>query len=122
MLQVYFEMAVNVLVAYGKDQAEAESLVEQAIAFDKLIAPHVRSAEESADYSKNYNPRSLEEFAKQASKIDFTQLLTALLPGTPEELIVTEPAYFEAFDIIVSDSHFELLKGWMIVNQKLALY
>ena len=52
MLQVYFEMAVNVLVAYGKDQAEAESLVEQAIAFDKLIAPHVRSAEESADYSK----------------------------------------------------------------------
>ena len=92
MLQVYFEMAVNVLVAYGKDQAEAESLVEQAIAFDKLIAPHVRSAEESADYSKNYNPRSLEEFAKQASKIDFRQLLTALLPGTPEELIVTEPA------------------------------
>ncbi|NKD30398.1 M13 family peptidase [Enterococcus casseliflavus] len=119
MLQVYFEMAVNVLVAYGKDQAEAESLVEQAIAFDKLIAPHVRSAEESADYSKNYNPRSLEEFAKQASKIDFRQLLTALLPGTPEELIVTEPAYFEAFDIIVSDSHFELLKGWMIVNQSL---
>lgn len=45
--------------------------------------------------------------------------MTALLPGTPEELIVTEPAYFEAFDIIVSDSHFELLKGWMIVNQSL---
>ena len=61
----------------------------------------------------------MEEFAKQASKIDFRQLLTALLPGTPEELIVTEPAYFEAFDIIVSDSHFELLKGWMIVNQSL---
>lgn len=119
MLQVYFDTAVKLLVAYGKEQAAAESLVEQAITFDKLIAPHVRSAEESADYSKNYNPQSIDTFAAHSTTIDFKSTLTALLAATPESLIVTEPAYFDAFEHIVSLSHFDLLKGWMIVNQSL---
>lgn len=45
--------------------------------------------------------------------------LTALLNAEPKELVVTEPEYFEAFDIIVSPTHFDLLKSWMIVHQSL---
>jgi putative endopeptidase len=119
LLQVFFDQAVLILTKLGKSQEEAESLVEQTLAFDKLIAPHVRSAEENADYSKNYNPQSLEEFAEHASQLDFKQTITTLLHATPTELIVTEPEYFEAFDIIVSPTHFDLLKSWMIVNQSL---
>ena len=52
LLQVFFDNAVALLTKLGKSQSEAESLVEQTLAFDKLIAPHVRSAEENADYSK----------------------------------------------------------------------
>ncbi|WP_291292188.1 M13-type metalloendopeptidase [Enterococcus sp.] len=119
LLQVFFDNAVALLRKLGKSQSEAESLVEQTLAFDKLIAPHVRSAEENADYSKNYNPQSLETFAQHSAQLDFKKTLTALLKAEPEELIVTEPEYFAAFDIIVSPTHFDLLKSWMIVNQSL---
>ena len=119
LLQVFFDNAVALLTKLGKSQSEAESLVEQTLAFDKLIAPHVRSAEENADYSKNYNPQSLDTFAQHSAQLDFKKTLTALLNAEPKELIVTEPEYFEAFDIIVSPTHFDLLKSWMIVHQSL---
>lgn len=119
MLQVFFENAVSVLKILGKTQTEAENLVEETLAFDKLLVPHVRSAEESADYSKEYNPQSFETFIGHSSLIDFETLIPALIHQKPDELIVTQPDYFAAFEHIVSKTHFDLLKSWMLVNQTL---
>lgn len=119
MLQVFFDNTVKILQILGKSPEEAEFLVEQTLAFDKLLAPHLRSAEENADYSKNYNPQPFTEFADHAKTIDFATLVPKLLHAEPEQIVVTEPGYFEALDQILNKEHFDLLKSWMTVLQAL---
>lgn len=120
LLQVFFEMSVSVLQKFGHTRPEAETIAEQALAFDKGLAPHVMSAEESADYTKAYNPRSLQEVAAYTKHFDFQSLLAELIPIKVEQIIVTEPAYFEAFDTFVSKDHLPLLKSWMYLQTILA--
>ena len=49
LIGVFFDMAVQLLELAGKEKSQAEAITEQAVQFDKLIAPHVKSAEENAD-------------------------------------------------------------------------
>lgn len=120
MLQVFFDMAVQLLQQFGKTRPEAETIAEQALAFDKGLAPYVMNAEESADYTKAYNPRTLEEVANYTTHFDFNSLISQLLPVEIEQVIVTEPVYFEAFNEFVSEDHLPLLKSWMYIQTILA--
>ena len=58
------------------------------------LAPHVKSREEAADYSKMYNPQSLTEFVGHTTQLDLQGWITALLGQTPTQVIVTEPEYY----------------------------
>lgn len=116
LLQVFFEMTVKLLQQFGKTLPEAETIAEQALAFDKALAPYVLSAEESADYTKAYNPKKVTEVAAYSQQIDFLKAIDELLSVTIDQVIVTEPIYFEAFDEIISDDHFPLMKSWMYVQ------
>ena len=46
-------MAVQLLELAGKEKSQAEAITEQAVQFDKLIAPHVKSAEENDRLQQN---------------------------------------------------------------------
>lgn len=115
LLNVYFQMTVKLLTLSGKSQAEAEAITEEAITFDKLLAPHTKSAEENADYSKIYNPQDFQTFTKHSKNLDIAKLVTGLTGTQPEKIIVTEPAYFEALDKLMANSHFEIFRSWMLV-------
>ena len=56
LLNIFFDMMVQLVQLAGKDKNQAEAIVEQAIQFDKLVAPHVKSAEEKAEYKKTLLP------------------------------------------------------------------
>ncbi|WP_373170833.1 M13 family metallopeptidase [Enterococcus durans] len=116
LLNVFFDMMVQLLELSGKDKGQAEAIVEQAIQFDKLIAPHVKSAEENADYSKMYNPQSFEEFIGHTATIDLKKLSVGLLGTTPDKVIVTDPGYFDHLAELLTTEHFPLIKSWMIVR------
>lgn len=113
LLQVFFEMAVNLLKLTGCSQSESEMIAEQALAFDKSLVPYVRNAEENADHTKIYNPRDKNTVIAYSDQIDFTVAFDELFDKPVDQVIVTEPEYFEHFNTFISEGHLPLLKSWM---------
>ena len=116
LLNIFFDMMVQLVQLAGKDKNQAEAIVEQAIQFDKLVAPHVKSAEEKADYSKMYNPQDFDTFIAHTNQLDLKKLVTGLIGTTPDKVIVTDPVYFEQLSELLTTDHFQLFKSWRIVR------
>lgn len=76
-----------------------------------MIAPHVKSAEENADYSKMYNPQSFDTFIKYTDKLDLKKLVTGLIGTTPDKVIVTDPVYFDHLNDILTEALFRYSKA-----------
>ncbi|KRM00958.1 M13 family peptidase [Limosilactobacillus gastricus] len=115
LLQVWTTMAEKVLVMVGYDQETAQKLVSETKAFDARLVPHVKSAEERADYSKMYNPMTVTEFAQATEQLSLSEIIKSLIKTTEAKVIVTEPAYFQALDQILAD-HFAEFKSWLTVK------
>ncbi|WP_076460043.1 M13 family metallopeptidase [Limosilactobacillus caccae] len=115
LLQLWSAMMATLMDKMGYDKDEAAKLIDDAKKFDALLAPHVKSAEEAADYSKMYNPQSVAELASSTDQLDLAAVIKDLVGATPEKVIVMEPAFFKALDGILRD-HFELFKSWAIIR------
>ena len=119
LLKIWQQMVKKLLVEFGFAEDEAKTTVEQAVQFDALQVPHVKSAEESADYRKLYNPQTMDEFAGHTKQLDLAAIVKELIGTTPDKIIVTEPAYFTALDSILTD-HFALFKSWLLTRRVVA--
>ncbi|AYW45751.1 M13 family peptidase [Tetragenococcus koreensis] len=115
LLQVFFEMVVKLLKLTGCSQSESETIAEQALAFDRSLVPYVRNAEENADYSKIYNPRDRKTVTAYSDQMDFDIAFNELFDEPVDQVIVTEPDYFEHFNTFITEGHLPLLKNWMYV-------
>lgn len=115
LLAIFKEMTLKLFALAGYDAEQAEKITDEALAYDKLLAPHVKSAEESADYSKMYNPENGEAFIKHSQHLDLKKLLVELIGEVPEKIIVTEPAFFAKLDELIRPETFQQMKGWMLV-------
>ncbi len=118
LLKQWSIMTKKLLQKVGYDEEQADNLIDETIQFDSLLVPNVKSAEESADYSKMYNPQSLAEFAAHTNQLDLAKVIIELIGTQPEKVIVTEPKYMVALDRILKD-HFAIFKSWLIVNEVL---
>lgn len=116
LMPLFSQMTESLLQMADYTEADAHEVVEQAKEFDCQIAPHVKSAEEAADYSKMYNPKTMAEFGKYTDKLDLVAAANTLVDGKPEQIILPDPAYFEALDQLLTDDNFENLKSWMLVK------
>lgn len=115
LMQLWTSMMTTLLDKLGYEEKAAQKLIEETKRFDALLVPHVKSAEESADYSKMYNPQPLAEFAGHTSQLDLAAVVEELVGAEPDKVIVTEPKYLEALDQILA-GHFEWFKSWLLVN------
>ncbi len=115
LMQLWTSMMTTLLDKLGYEEKTAQKLIEETKQFDALLVPHVKSAEESADYSKMYNPQPLTEFAGHTSQLDLAAVAEELVGAKPDKVIVTEPKYLEALDQILA-GHFEWFKSWLLVN------
>ncbi|GAW98932.1 M13 family metallopeptidase [Secundilactobacillus mixtipabuli] len=121
LMPVLEKMMTQLFELAGYDAATTKTIIQQATAFDKLIAPHVKSAEESADYSKMYNPRTLDQIADSTDQLDLKTAISALVHGTPEKIITTEPDFFDALGDLLTDDHFQMMKSWMLFKAVMGL-
>ncbi|MCL2588060.1 MAG: M13 family peptidase [Oscillospiraceae bacterium] len=96
--------------------SNALEVVADALSFDAMLLPSAKTAEEFGAYANLYNPISMEHFDLQTGVLDFTQLTRQLLGVVPDEIVVMDLQYFEAFDELISEEQFQLLKHWMIFN------
>ena len=115
LLQLWSSMVEALMDKLGYSKEEAKKIIDDAIKFDALLAPHVKSAEEAADYSKMYNPQTVAELASATDQLDIAAIIKQLVGEKPEKVIVTEPEYFKALNKILQDN-FELFKNWALIR------
>lgn len=115
LLQLWSSMVEALMDKLGYSKEEAKKIIDDAIKFDALLAPNVKSAEEVADYSKMYNPQTVAELASATDQLDIAAIIKQLVGEEPEKVIVTEPEYFKALNKILQDN-FELFKNWALIR------
>ena len=115
LMKLWAAMVKELLLKLDYTEEQAAQLIKEAQAFDALLAPNVKSAEEAADYSKMYNPQTVAELAASTGQLDLAAVIKQLVGATPDKVIVMEPAYFKALNSILKD-HFDLFKSWALIN------
>lgn len=115
LIKLWAAMVKELLLKLDYTEEQAAQLIKEAQAFDALLAPNVKSAEEAADYSKMYNPQTVAELTASTDQLDLAAVIKQLVSATPDKVIVMEPAYFKALNSILKD-HFDLFKSWALIN------
>lgn len=116
LLIVFQDMMNQVLALMGLDEEQINRLLEGALAFDRLLSERVKTREEEADYTKKYNPRSVEEVKEYSQLLDLPAVIEELIGQEPDQVIVAHPEFYESYDEIVTRDNFEDVKSWMIVH------
>lgn len=112
---VYGQMSKNLLVMAARPRRRPRRSYPRRWPLTKVSRPYSRTAEERSDATVSYNPQPLAQLDEQVENFDLTALLGDLMKEVPETVIVTDPAYFEALDELVSDETFPQMKSWMLV-------
>ena len=112
MLNLWSGFAKQVLTIAGHTEEEANTLLQDTLAFDALLAKFVKSQEEWSEYTKMYNPMKTGRVAGMVKPFNLKKLLTDVFGFLPEELIVTEPRFFKNFKEIFNAETFEMYKHY----------
>ena len=115
LLGMWSGFAKQVLAIAGHSEEEANLLIQDTLAFDALVAKHVKTMEEWSEYTKMYNPMKTGRVAGMVKPLNLKKLLTDLFGFVPEELIVAEPRYFKNFKEVFNPDTYESCKNWAYV-------
>jgi len=116
LMAVYTTTVTKLLVLCGYTKEAATQHVARAKQFDALLVPHVKSSEDLADDVKRYNPRPLTTVLDQVSALDLKATLKSLLGSLPEQVILPQPAYVDALNVLLTPDNFTLLRSWLLVR------
>lgn len=116
LIEVYKGMLDKILDIYSYSKEEKEKLINNTIAFDKMMAKYIKTSVELADYPKLNNPRTMEEVNKYSKVLNFEKIVFELIEAKPEKIIVEQPVFYEAYNEFVNENNFELIKSWLIIK------
>ncbi len=106
----------KLLTLYGYTSEESDQLLKDALAFDALLVPVTKSSVEKADYVKMYNPVTKKEVIEKTKNFKVMDNAEALVKESVDQLIVTNLDFINAFDSIINEDNFHLIKAWMTVS------
>lgn len=116
LLAVFQKMMNQVLTLMGINEVQRSQLLERAFAFDQILSERVKTREEEADYTKKYNPRSVNQVKDYSQILDLTTIIEELIGQEGDQVIVTHPEFYESYNEIVSPDNFNDIISWMIVH------
>ncbi|UQS83094.1 M13 family metallopeptidase [Bombilactobacillus thymidiniphilus] len=116
LLNIYQQTACALLEQIGETSADAQEIVTQALRFDRSLVEYVKSAEEKADYVKDYNPTNLSDLAKDGGMVNFRSLIEGAVEDDVQTVNVSEPRYYHYFTEIVNEKTFGDLRAWTLVR------
>ena len=116
LLTLWSSFAKQVLSIAGHTEEEIDTLIQDTLAFDALVASYVKSNEEWSEYTKMYNPMKVGKVARMVKPFNLKKLLTDLFGFIPDEIIVAEPRYFKNFNEVFNQDTFETYKHWAYVT------
>ena len=117
LLQVWQNMAAQALAFTNLSDDDKKLFLDDTIKFDALVSKKVKSQLEWAEYTKNYNPMSLDEVAGYLKPFDFKKLLTDIYGDKlPKEIIVYDPKAIKEFNGYFTEENFKLYIHWAYVK------
>jgi len=117
LLEVWKNIAKKLLAMTPLSSDEQAKYLEDAIAFDALVAKKVKSQLEWADYTKCHNPMSLDEVSGFIKPFDLKYLLNDIYGKTgPDTIVVYDPKAIKELNGYFNNDTFELYVHWAYVN------
>lgn len=116
LLDVWTNMAKQVLSYFIKSESKVDQFVNEALAFDELISKRVKSQVEWADYTKNYNPISFDEVKQYLNPVAFEQIVKNIYIKSPSKVIAYDIRFVKEFNILFNSQTVRLYKSWALVN------
>ncbi len=117
MLSAYSESAHKLLELVGYDSSKIDQTVEQALAFDRLIAKNTSDPSNSMDDPDAfYKPMDAKRFANSLKNLDLGAYVDQLYPSNTSDIDVSDKKYLSALNNMLSKNNFQMVKSWMIVK------
>ncbi|MCR4578435.1 MAG: M13 family peptidase [Clostridiales bacterium] len=117
LLAVWADMAAKVLAFAPFSEEERKQYLEDALAFDALVAQKVKSRLEWSEYYKCHNPMPADEVAGYAAPFDIKKVLSDLYgKNAPETIIVYDPRAIKEMNGYFSEEKFSLYIHWATVK------
>ena len=117
LLAVWADMAAKVLAFTPLSEEERKQYLEDALAFDALVAKKVKSRLEWSEYYKCHNPMPADEVAGYAAPFDIRKVLNDLYgENAPDTIIVYDPRAIKEMNGYFSGEKFDLYIHWATVK------
>lgn len=117
LLAVWADMAAKVLAFTPLTAEEQKQYLDDALAFDALVAQKVKSRLEWSEYYKCHNPMAADEVAAQVAPFDIKKLLGDLYgESAPTTLVVYDPKAIREMNGYFSEENLSLYLHWTYVN------
>ena len=117
LLGIWADMAANVLAFTPLSPEEQKQYLNDALAFDALVAKKVKSQLEWSEYYKCHNPMAVAEVAAQVAPFDIQKLLKDLYgESAPTTLVVYDPKAIREMNGYFSAENFRLYRHWAYVK------
>ncbi|MGX7109290.1 M13 family metallopeptidase [Facklamia miroungae] len=116
LLDIYQKQSEELLISLDYDNEQSQQWVKNCIEFDRKLAKYQKTQEELADYTQNYNPRSIAEVKDYCQEIAIDSFIKQMIKEVPDKIIVTQPSFFENLNEIIQSDSIELLKSWLLVR------
>ena len=117
LLTIWTDMAAKVLAFTPLTEGEQKQYLDDAVAFDALVAKKVKSQLEWSEYYKCHNPQDVDEVAAQVAPFDIRGLLKDLYgEAAPETLVVYDPKAIREMNGYFSAETFALYLHWTYVR------
>lgn len=115
MLAVLKASIVEALKFTELSEEEINLYVEDAFAFDAIVATLVKSSEEWSEYVKCYNPYKVNKVNRLLAPVKFKPLLKKLFGFVPEVIIVSDPRFLDEFKTLFNEENLIKYVHWAFV-------
>ncbi|MBM7616855.1 putative endopeptidase [Weissella uvarum] len=116
LLAKWREVQTKLFKQFGFSDEETADILDKALAFDERVAKHVLSNEEASEITNLYHPYAWDDFVKMAAPLDVTSLVKACIGQVPDQILVSEEAFWQNANDYYSDEAWPLLKAHLLVS------
>lgn len=117
LLALWSDMVRKLLRFTDLSSEDQERYLQDALAFDALVAKKVKSQLEWANYADNYNPMPTKEVCNYVAPFDLASLLKDLYgEKMPKEIIVYDPKAIREMKDYFSGKTFPLYLHWAYIR------
>ena len=116
LLNMWKGVVAQVLNFTDLSEEEKGQYIEDAIAFDAIVATLVKSSQEWSEYTKMYNPFKVNKVARLLKPFKIKRVFKQLFGDVPETIIVADPRFLNGFATLFNEENFNKYIHWAYIN------